>query len=86
MKIALKCFASLADPNACDFYDGIDYQLEDGQTVEQLVQLAGFNSDDVASVYVNSRIANLDTVLSEGDRVALKPATAAPKKPSAFKH
>ena len=79
MKIALKCFASLADPNACDFYDGINYQLEDGQTVEQLIQLAGFNSDDVVSVYVNNRIANLDTVLSEGDRVALKPSSADPK-------
>jgi molybdopterin converting factor small subunit len=75
----------LADPNACDFYDGIDYQLEDGQTVEQLIQLAGFNSNDVNSIYVNSRIANLDTVLSEGDRVALKPSTANPKKTSAFK-
>jgi molybdopterin converting factor small subunit len=84
MKIALKCFASLADPTACEFYDGIDYQLENGQTVEQLIQLAGFTGDDVASVYVNSRIANLDTVLYDGDRVALKPTPANPKKASAF--
>ena len=86
MKVVLKCFADLADPETCDFKDGTAYDMEDGQTVEQLVQKAGMNRDDVAIVFLNSRVASLDTVLSESDRVALTPATAALKKPSVFQH
>jgi molybdopterin converting factor small subunit len=86
MKVALKCFANLADPDKCDFKDGTAYELDDGQTVGQLVQIAGIDSNDVSIVFINSRVANLDTVLSEGDRVALTPATAAIKKASAFQH
>ena len=86
MKVALKCFADLADPDTCDFKDGTAYEVEDGQTVGQLVQRAGIDGNDVSIVFINSRVAGLDTVLSEGDRVALTPATAALKKPSAFKH
>ena len=80
MKVALKCFATLANPDTCDFKDGTAYELEDGQTVEHLVQRAGINGDDVAVIFINSRTAGFDTVLSEGDRVALTPATAAAKK------
>ena len=86
MKVALKCFATLANPDTCDFTDGTAYELEDGQTVGKLVQLAGINGDDVSIIFINGRTADFDTVLSEGDRVALTPATAALKKPSAFKH
>lgn len=86
MKVALKCFATLADPDTCDFKDGTAYELENGQTVRHLIQLAGINGDDVSIVFKNSSVANLNTVLSDGDRVALTPATAALKKPSAFQH
>ena len=86
MKVTLKCFANLADPDTCDFKDGTGYELEDGKTVGHLVRLAGIKGDDVSIVFINSRAAGLDTVLSEGDRVALTPATAALKKHSAFQH
>ena len=86
MNVALKCFATLANPDTCDFKDSTAYELEDGQTVGNLVQLAGINGDDVSIIFINGRTADFDTVLSEGDRVALTPATAALKKPSAFKH
>lgn len=84
MKVALKCFATLADPDTCDFKDGTAYELEDGQTVGHLIQLARINDEDVSIIFVNSRVVDLDTVLSEGDRVALTPATAGLKKPSTF--
>lgn len=84
MKVALKCFATLADPDTCDFKDGTVYNIEDGQTARQLIQLAGVNDKDVAIIFLNSRVVDLDTVLSEGDRVALTPSTAGLKKPSTF--
>lgn len=86
MRVALKCFATLANPDTCDFKDGTAYELENGQTVRHQIQLAGIKGDDVSIIFINSRSADFDTILSEGDRVALTPATAALKKPSAFKH
>ncbi|MEE4263980.1 MAG: MoaD/ThiS family protein [Desulfobacteraceae bacterium] len=84
MKVALKCFATLANHNTCDFDDGTAYELEDGQTAGDLIQLAGINVKDVTMIFLNSRVVGIDTVLSEGDRVALTPATAGLKKPSTF--
>ena len=86
MKIDLKCFATLANPDTCDFKDGTAYEIKDGQTVEQLAHQAGIKGEDVKIVFVNSKPAKLDTVLVDGDRVALTPAVAALKKPSAFQH
>jgi molybdopterin converting factor small subunit len=48
--------------------------LGDGQTVEDLVQLAGISKEDVKIAFVNSRVVDLDTVLSDGDQVGLAPA------------
>jgi molybdopterin converting factor small subunit len=76
MKVDLKCFSTLVNQDTCDFKDGTAYELKDGQTVEHLVQRAGIKGKDVKVAFVNSKHANLDTVLTEGDRVALTPATA----------
>ena len=86
MKVELKCFATLANPETCDFKDSTSYELEEGQTVEQLVQLAGIHSEDVSFAFVNSLVADLNTVLQNGDRVALTPHSAALKKPSVFQN
>ena len=77
MKVNLKCFANLANPDTCDFKDATAYELEDGQTVDHLIKLAGIKSEDVKIAFVNSSVAAIDTVLGEGDRVALTPAAAA---------
>ena len=84
MRVDLKCFATLANPDTCDFKDCTAYELEDGQTVDHLIKLAGIKSEDVKIAFVNSRVAALDTVLGEGDRVALTPAVAALKEASSF--
>ena len=74
MKVALKCFSTLVDPASCNFDESTVYDLKDGQTVEDLVQHAGIAREDVKIAFVNNRIASLDTVLSDGDRVGLAPA------------
>jgi molybdopterin converting factor small subunit len=74
MKVNLKCFASLVNLDSCDYKDSTEYNLDDGQTVEDLVQLAGISKEDVKIAFVNSRVVDLDTVLSDGDQVGLAPA------------
>jgi len=74
MKVDLKCFAKLVNTETCDFKESTTYELNDGQTIEQLIQQAGIDRKDVKIAFVNSRVVELDTVLSEGDRVGLAPA------------
>jgi molybdopterin converting factor small subunit len=74
MKIQLKCFSTLVDPDTCHFNESTHYDLEDGQTVNDLVQRAGIAAEAVKIAFVNSRIVGLDKVLSDGDQVGLAPA------------
>lgn len=74
MKIDLKCFATLVNPATCDFRESTAYTLADEQTVGDLVREAGIAEKDIKIVFVNGRVAGLDTVLSDGDRVGLAPA------------
>ena len=74
MKVNLKCFSSFADPNTCDFRDSTEYELNDGQTVEALVERAGIDKDSVKIAFLNNKTVGLDTVLSEGDRIGLAPS------------
>ena len=74
MKVKLKCFSTLVNPDTCDFRESSIYDLAEGQTVEDLVGRAGIAKDDVKIAFVNGRIVDFDTVLSSGDRVGLAPA------------
>jgi len=74
MKVNLKCFSKLVKPDTCDFNESTTYDLDEGHTVKDLVQRAGIDGEDVKIAFVNSRIVDLDTTLSEGDRVGLAPA------------
>ena len=74
MKVNLKCFSNLADSDTCDFRDSTGYELNDGQTVEALVERAGIDKNSVKIAFLNNKIVDLDTVLSEGDRIGLAPS------------
>lgn len=74
MKVDLKCFAKLVNPDECDFKESTSYELDNGQTVEHLLEAAEISREDVKIAFVNSRVVDLDTVLSEGDQVGLAPA------------
>ena len=74
MKVALKCFSTLVNPDTCDFKESTTYELDDGQTLRDLVQRAGIDGEDVKIAFVNSRKAEMNTVLSDRDRVGLAPA------------
>jgi molybdopterin converting factor small subunit len=74
MKVNLKCFATLVNPDTCNFKESTTYDLAEGQTVADLIQRAGIAGENVKIAFVNSRITGFDTVLSEGDQVGLAPA------------
>jgi len=74
MKVSLKCFSTLVNPATCGFDKSTTYDLNDGQTLQDLVQRAGIDGKEVKIAFVNSRRAGLDTVLSDKDRVGLAPA------------
>jgi sulfur carrier protein ThiS len=74
MKVELKCFATLANDESCDYKNSKTYNLVAGQTVADLIRAAGIASDSVKIAFVNSRKVDFNTVLSNGDRVGLSPA------------
>jgi len=74
MKISLKCFAQLSEENVCDFRDGDDREISEGETVRDVAKRLGFQPEVIKIVFVNGKIAELDTVLREGDRLGLAPA------------
>ena len=74
MKVNLKCFSKLVNPDTCNFNESTLYELADGEGIENLIQRAGIAKEDVSIAFVNSRVVDLDTILSDGDRVGLAPA------------
>ena len=74
MKINLKCFSTLVNLEACDYNASTPYQMGEGKTVGDLLARAGIARKDVKIAFVNSRITDLDAVLSDGDQVGLAPA------------
>ena len=74
MDIKLKCFATLSESEACHFDDATTHQLPRGRNVAALLKKVGIAAEAVKIVFVNSRIASTDTILRDGDNVALAPA------------
>ena len=74
MKVNLKCFSKLSNAETCDYKDSTSYDLDNGQSVEDLVGRAGISKEDVKIVFVNSRKVDFNTVLTDGDQVGLAPA------------
>ena len=73
MNVELECIAKLASSGRCSFRKRTSFTLAEGQTVADLVRRAKLSFQEVETVIVNNRIAGLDTVLSDGDRVELVP-------------
>ena len=73
MKIYLKCFATLSENGTCDFRRATPFDLPSGRTVESLLKRVGVAREAVKIAFVNNRVAGLEAILEEGDRVALAP-------------
>ena len=75
MKVSLKCFATLADGQHCDFKDSERHEVQPGETVGNLVERLKIDREQVRIVFVNGRSESLEKVLDDGDQIALAPAT-----------
>jgi len=73
MKVDVRCFATLANADTCDYRQSTPYTLDDGQTVADLAASAGIAAENIKITFVNGRRAERDTVLAHGDRVGFVP-------------
>jgi molybdopterin converting factor small subunit len=73
MNVGLKCFATLAETDRCDYRNSTSKTLPDGSTVRDLLVQGGIDEKDVKLIFVNGQKASLDTVLKQGDQVGLSP-------------
>ena len=74
MNIDLKCFATLAEEDRCDYKNSTPKTLPDGSTIRNLLSKEAIPEKDVKLIFVNGQQAALDTVLDDGDHVGLAPA------------
>jgi molybdopterin converting factor small subunit len=71
MKIQIRCYATLAQYQPSS---GEELQVQPGMTGIDLAARLGIALEEIKVAFINGRHASLETVLQEGDRVALFPA------------
>ena len=74
MDINVKCFATLADGESCDYRNATTYSMQSGARVGDLADRMGLPKEKIEIVFVNGIKSDLDAGLAEGDRVGLFPA------------
>jgi molybdopterin converting factor small subunit len=77
MNVKVKCFATLADAETCDYKDSIEYEVPEGSTVDNLVDRLDIAREDIKIVFRNNTVVDLDTPLAEGDQLGFAPAVGA---------
>ena len=74
MKIKLKCFAMLANAQNCDYRGSSEHDIPDGATIANLMERVEIPAENVKLIFCNGKTVDADTVLKDGDQVALAPA------------
>lgn len=73
MDISLKCFATLAEADTCDYKGSTTKTMTQGAKVRDLLKEVKIAEKDVKLIFINGKRAELDTVLRPGDQVGLAP-------------
>jgi molybdopterin converting factor small subunit len=76
MKVKVKCFATLAEADTCDYKDSIEYEISEGDTVDNLVDRLDLAREDIKIVFRNYKVVDFNTPLAEGDQLGFAPAVA----------
>ena len=76
MKVKVKCFATLAEADTCDYKDSIEYEVSEGDTVDNLVDRLDLAREDIKIVFRNNKVVDFNTPLAEGDQLGFAPAVA----------
>ena len=77
MKVKVKCFATLADADACDYRNSLEYEVSEGDTVDTLVSLLDMQKEEIKIIFRNDKVVDFDTPLIDGDQVGFAPAVGA---------
>jgi sulfur carrier protein ThiS len=75
MKIAVKCFSTLAKTDVCDYKGAKEHDVPAGTTVNDIIGKLALPANEINIVFVNNKEVGVDTVLREGDQVAFSPVT-----------
>ena len=73
-KIYLKCFSSLVNFDLCDYKECTEYELSEGQTIEDLIKKAGVDMKELKIAFVNGSVVEVDEVSRDRDQVGFAPA------------
>ena len=73
----LRSFSTLVKADACDYKDSTIYDLPEGATIHDLIEKLSLPLEAIKIIFLNGREAETDTVLHDGDQVALSPVTGA---------
>ena len=74
MNIKVKCFATLAEADTCDYKDSREYEVPEGSTVDNLVDHLDIAREEIKIVFRNNKVVDLNTPLAEGDQLGFAPA------------
>ena len=77
MKVKVKCFATLAEADSCDYKDSSEYEVLEGDTVDRLVDLIEIQREEIKIIFRNNKVVDFDTPLKEGDQIGFAPAVGA---------
>ena len=77
MKIKVKCFATLADADTCDYKDSVEYEVSEGDTVNSLADLLKIQKEEIKIIFRNNKVVGFDSPLKDGDQVGFAPAVGA---------
>ena len=77
IKVSVKCFSTLVKAAACDYKDSTIYDVPEGATIHDLIEKLSLPLEAIKIIFLNGREAETDTVLHNGDQVALSPVTGA---------
>lgn len=73
MEVNLKCFATLAEADTCDYKSSTTKTVAQGAKIRDLLKEVKIAEKDVKLIFVNGKRAELDTELHPGDQVGLAP-------------
>lgn len=73
MKVTVKCFATLAETDSCDYRDSTPYELPANAAVKDLMHRIKVSEDQVKLVFINGKKAEASARLTDGDQVGLFP-------------
>jgi len=69
MKIKVKLFATLRKERFDEKY----FEIDNGSDIEYLLKKIQLKKEEIAIIFINGKHADLNTVISDGDDIALFP-------------